>query len=58
MSNSERPPKLEETVSKYRVLCALENIHQYFSEDDSVISEETLDLLEELFGKLKWRDDE
>jgi len=55
--NSEQLPELQNSSeTKHRMIKALENLHQYFSDDDAEISEETLDLLEELFGKLKWRD--
>ena len=47
-------------VRRYRMMKALEDLHKYFSDDDAEISEETFDLLEELFGELdgKWRNKE
>jgi hypothetical protein len=46
----------KESVEKYKMMKALEDLHTYFSDDDAEISENTLDLLEALFGKLEWRD--
>ena len=53
-------PHLKEDMNKYRMMKALEDLHKYFSDDDAEISEETFDLLEELFGELdgKWRNKE
>ena len=47
-------PELKVDMVKYKMMKALENLHQYFSEESVEISEETFELLEELFGELPY----
>ena len=47
-------PDLKKDINKYKMMKALEDVYKYFSDDDAEISDETFELLEELFGELPY----
>lgn len=47
-------PDLKKDINKHKMMKALEDVYKYFSDDDAEISDETFELLEELFGELPY----